>query len=66
MLYKKNGAVSCVGSDFISNWALYLARTWLVVVQFARNENYTWIPSWTGFYCGQISIETATHSLYWV
>ncbi len=23
---------------------------------------YIWIPSWTGFDCGQISIETATHS----
>ena len=29
MLYKKNGAVSCVGSGFLSDWALYLARTWL-------------------------------------
>ena len=26
MPYKKNGAVSCVGSDFISDWALYLAQ----------------------------------------
>ena len=37
MLYKKNGAVSYVGSDFI--------------------------PTWTRFGYGQISIETATHSL---
>ena len=38
MLYKKNGAVTGVGSDFLSDWALHLARTWLVVTQFARNE----------------------------
>ena len=25
MLYKKNGAVSCVRSDLISDWAFYLA-----------------------------------------
>ena len=24
--------------------------------------SYTWIPNWTGFVCGQISTETATHS----
>ncbi len=23
MLYKENGAVSCVGSGFLSDWALY-------------------------------------------
>ena len=27
MLYKNNGAVSCVVSDSLSGWALYLART---------------------------------------
>ena len=27
MLYKKNGAVSGVGSDFLSDWALYTANT---------------------------------------
>ena len=25
VLYKKNGAVSCVGSHFLSDWALYTA-----------------------------------------
>ena len=38
MLYNKNAAVSCVGSDFLSDWALYLARTWLVETQFALNK----------------------------
>ncbi len=28
MLYQKNGAVSCVGSDFLSDWALYTANPW--------------------------------------
>ena len=27
MLYKKNGAVSCVGSDFLSDLSLYMANT---------------------------------------
>ncbi len=35
MLYKENGAVSGVGSDFLSDWTLHLARTWLAVTQFA-------------------------------
>ena len=39
MLYEKNGAVSCVGSDFISDWVLYLARTWLVLTQFVETKN---------------------------
>ncbi len=39
MLYKKNGAVSCVGSG------------------------YPKMHSWSKFGYGQISIETATHSL---
>ena len=26
MLYKKNSAISCVGSGFLSDWALYVAR----------------------------------------
>ena len=33
MLYKKNGAVTGVGSDFLFDWALHLATTWLVVTQ---------------------------------
>ncbi len=37
-LYKKNGAVSRAGIDFYFIWSLYLVRTWLVIVQFARNE----------------------------
>ncbi len=53
-LYKKNGAVSCVGIDFYLIWSLYHA-VW-------DGSSYTWIPSWTEFDCGQISIETATHS----
>ncbi len=40
MLYKKNDAVSCVGSGFFSDWALYLDRTWLVVTRFARNKKW--------------------------
>ena len=24
MLYKRNGVVSCVGSDFLYDWALYM------------------------------------------
>ncbi len=28
-----------------------------------EGSSYTWIPYWTAFDCGQISIETATHSL---
>ena len=28
-------------------------------------SSYTWIPNWTRFDRGQISIETATHSLSW-
>ncbi len=40
LLYKKNGAVSCVRSSFLSDWALHLARTWLVVTRFAQNEKW--------------------------
>ena len=29
---------------------------------YKNNGSYSWIPSWTGFDYGQISIETATHS----
>ncbi len=29
-----------------------------------EGSSYTWIPSWTGYDCGQIS-ETATHSYTW-
>ena len=45
MLYKKNGAVSCVGSDFLSDWALYMANSQPIVVRFARNkkENLSWL-----------------------
>ncbi len=32
MLYKKNGAVSHVASDFLSDWALYTANTRPIVV----------------------------------
>ena len=38
VLYMINGAVSCVGSDFIPYWALYTAHPQPVVVRFARNE----------------------------
>ena len=38
MLYKKNGAVSCVGSAFLSDKALYTANPQPVVIQFARNK----------------------------
>ncbi len=37
-LYKKDGAVSCVGIGFYLIWSLHLVRTWLVLVQFAQNE----------------------------
>ncbi len=37
-LYKNNGAVSCVGINFLLIWPLYLARTQLLVARFARNK----------------------------
>ena len=43
VFYKENGAVSCVGSDFLSAWVLYLARTWPIVVRFAQNKNLSGI-----------------------
>ena len=55
MLYKNNGAVSCVVSDSLSDWALYRG------IQQGGSE--VRISSWTGLNHGQISIETATHSL---
>ncbi len=37
-LYKKHGAVSHVTMGFLFIWCLYLTRTWLVWVWFARNK----------------------------
>ena len=37
-LYKKNGAVSCVGFDFVLYQALYTTNPRLVVIRFARNK----------------------------
>ena len=47
VLYKKNGALICVGSDIFSDWALYMAHPQPVVIQFARNENEN--LSWQNF-----------------
>ncbi len=44
MLYKKNDAVTSVGSDFLSDRALHLARY----------TGHPWIPSWIRLGYGQI------------
>ncbi len=43
MLYKKNGAVTGVGSDFLSDWSLHLARTWQVVVILGYPVGLDWV-----------------------
>ena len=44
-LYRKTVTVSCVGSDFISDWTLSTAIPQPVLIRFARNkkENLSWI-----------------------
>ena len=38
VLYKKNGAVSCVVSDFLSDLSLYTTNPQPIVVQFAGSK----------------------------
>ncbi len=58
MLYKKNGAVSGVGSDFLSDWALYTASPRPIVVRFARNkkENLSWLNPGNKFYIKVVEV----------
>ena len=70
VLYKKNGAVSCVGSHFLSDWALYTAHPRPVVIKKPHMPSH--IVRW--YMCqdikldlcdhGQILIETATYSYF--
>ena len=60
-LYRNYGAVTWVRIYFHWIWSLQLVRTWLHHWVW-EGSNYTWIPSWVRSDCGQISIETTTHS----
>ncbi len=61
--------INCVCRRLMGNVVLNLCFS----IQFARgapatlftwiHTSYTWIHSWTGFDCGQISTEAAPHSL---
>ncbi len=37
-LYTKSVSVSCVGSHFLSDWALYTVNAQLLLIRFARNK----------------------------